>query len=100
SRKLDSRGVLQTVGEHARQHVLRALRRMPRHLQVERLVDAAVDVGELNVEAIDGCGEGHFWSAVGVSHRFQSGGFRFAPPKRPAKITPARIARRVNSVTD
>jgi len=32
---------------------------MPRHAQRELLVDAAIDVGQLHREGVDGCAEGH-----------------------------------------
>ena len=50
--------VFEAVGEHARQHVLDGLGRLPRHAQVERLVDAAVDVGQLDART------GRWWRSA------------------------------------
>ena len=55
----DAFGVFQAVSQDARDEILRRLRWMPRHTQRQRLVDVSIDVGELDIEVIDRCGESH-----------------------------------------
>src|SRR5450631_3611611 len=52
-RESNPRLVTEAIPDHARQQVPHRLGRMPRHPQVERLVDAAVDVRQLNLKVID-----------------------------------------------
>ena len=51
---LDPLLVLQRVGENAREQVVLRFGRMPRHAEGQRLVHAAVGVGEVDVEVMDG----------------------------------------------
>ncbi len=44
----DALGVFQAVGEQAHEEVVGAFGRFPSHAQVERFVDAAVDVSEFD----------------------------------------------------
>jgi hypothetical protein len=49
----DAFRVFEAVGEDARDEMVLGLRRMPRGADRERLVDAAIDVGQLDLEAVD-----------------------------------------------
>src|SRR5687768_7603772 len=51
--------VRQRICERAREQVSRGLRWMLRDAEVERLVNVAIDVGELDLDAVDGRGESH-----------------------------------------
>jgi hypothetical protein len=48
-------GVLEAIGEHARDEMLFGLRGMARHLERQRLVHAAVDIRQLDSEIVDRC---------------------------------------------
>ena len=63
-REGDALRVLETVREHARHHVLIRLGRLLRHLEREGLVDAAVGVGEIDVEVVDRGSKRHDQAAV------------------------------------
>ena len=51
--------VLERVREKSRQHVFDCLGRLPRQAQAQLFVNAAINVGELGLEIVDGCGESH-----------------------------------------
>ena len=59
ARELDALGVLEQVGEQPRHQILLRLRRVARDAQAQRLVDAAIGVGELDLEVVDGRGQRH-----------------------------------------
>ena len=49
----DALRVFEAVGEDARDEIVLRLRRMPHGADRERLVDAAIDVGQLDLEAVE-----------------------------------------------
>src|SRR5665647_613671 len=59
ARERDPLGVLEAVGDHPREQIFLRLGGLLRDTKRERLVDAAVDVRELDVEVVDRCGERH-----------------------------------------
>ena len=52
-------GVFEAVGDHPRKKVLLGFRWMPRDPESDGFVDTTVDVGQLDVEVVNGRGEGH-----------------------------------------
>jgi hypothetical protein len=55
--KADAFGELETVGEYSREQVVRRFARMLSHAQVQRLVDPAIGVRQVDIECVDGCSE-------------------------------------------
>jgi hypothetical protein len=56
--------ILETIGQDADEHVLGSFRRMPCDAQLERFVDAAVHVGEIDRQNVNRCSLGHDWATA------------------------------------
>ena len=57
----------QRVSDHARQQVRHRFGGVARHAQIERLVDAAVHVGELDLDVVDGRRQSHRFAFTGAT---------------------------------